>query len=126
MPKRTVDGKLWIMCMRVGQGDCTIIICPGGEIYIVDLGSAEAEPVPGDDTHMYTPHTALNDASVFGNDKKLAGLILTHSDRDHYNWAGILYDIGVKVDRVYHSAQFRDYNKGSQFGSNGKANSLIE
>lgn len=129
---RTKDGKLWIAFTRVGQGDCSLIRCPNGDVYVVDIGTTEAEPFPGDPNSICTPIDLLTSDDFFGQNTTCAGLILTHSDADHYNWVGLLYDADVMINKVYHSDWFTAYDVGSEYVNpkgkvkRGKTWSLIE
>ncbi|HEY0321631.1 MAG TPA: MBL fold metallo-hydrolase [Pyrinomonadaceae bacterium] len=70
-----------IVCLAMGQGDCTLIRCPDASIVMIDCGSK-----------AYLDYSLTIEAQKLVRDKALAGryskidaLILTHSDRDHYN-----------------------------------------
>ena len=114
--------------MRMGQGDCTVIKTPSGKVYMIDLGTSEGEPYPGDLDSIYSPRTFFGDTKLFGTYKTLNGLILTHADKDHYNGVGFLHLLGIKIEKVYHSDFFTSYDTGSSFdgSSVGKSYLYIE
>ncbi len=72
--------------LDVGQGDGTVILCPTGEIILIDLGSKKNADIAGADAIRAVCPMLL--ASV--QYRKLDGpvldcLVLTHGDGDHYN-----------------------------------------
>ena len=71
-------GELHVYALPVGQGDCTIIQCPNGNIVVVDCGSRGGEPrrLSTDQIKNF-----LN-----GHVKKVVAIIITHPDIDHYNY----------------------------------------
>ena len=127
---RLIDNKLHFGFMRMGWGDSTIIKCPTGEIYIVDIGSGryDKETADDDDDEVIeiTPEAHFQSDNVLGIDKNVSALILTHSDRDHYNKVGILSNVNVKIDKVYHSNFLKLYYGGSKPAGGGSSNKLIE
>ena len=65
-----------IYAMQVGQGDCTIIQCPNGNIVVVDCGSTS---VAG--WSYQQVQTFLSDSI-----NNVVAIVITHSDRDHFNY----------------------------------------
>jgi beta-lactamase superfamily II metal-dependent hydrolase len=112
---RTADGKLTIACLKMGHGDCTLIKCPSGSLFMVDCGSAELErPNPLDRKVKYLPTEVLLDDAFLGKDKMLDALIFTHHDQDHYNKVAWLFTNGVRTRKIYHSGLMEHYSKGSR------------
>ena len=74
-------GKLFIYALAVGQGDCTIIICPNDDMVIVDMGSRNKKVglKPKDILALLTSYFDRYPTS------KLS-IIVTHPDRDHLNF----------------------------------------
>ena len=114
---REYDKFLYFGFMRMGKGDCTVIRTPTGEIFIIDIGSNGLDSENG---IVQTPEVNLGLNGILGVDKNIEALILTHSDKDHYNKIGYLYNLGANIKKVYHSNDFNKYNIGSTF--NSKAN----
>src|SRR4051812_49110501 len=111
---RTADGHLTVACLRMGQGDCTVIRCPTGSLFMVDMGSSEGDPTSPARTDVYTPLDFLDDDVFLKKDKFLDALIVTHSDKDHYNKVGILHELNVKIGKIYHTNTFASHSKGSK------------
>jgi beta-lactamase superfamily II metal-dependent hydrolase len=71
-----------VYALPVGQGDCTVIQCPNGNIVVVDCGSSGG-----------TRHTPSSIENYLGNHiDKVVAIIVTHSDKDHYNKIRWNYD----------------------------------
>ena len=92
--------SLKISFFDVGQGDSTLIACPGGENILIDAGSTsgiEAEII----------RDQLVDALV-DRELKIDTLIITHPDADHYNK---LQDVlhGISIDQLYRVGDINDY-----------------
>jgi beta-lactamase superfamily II metal-dependent hydrolase len=100
---RSAPGKLVIYFVSVGQGDSTVILTPTGQIFVIDLGTVELQA-------GHDPLAFFSSDDIFGKYKTLDGLILTHSDKDHYNSVGVLYNLSVTIGSVYHSNLIRAYS----------------
>lgn len=92
--------QLIISFFDVGQGDSTLIECPGGENILIDAGSTsgiEAEII----------RDQLVDA-LADRQLKIDTLIITHPDADHYNK---LQDVleGISIDQLYRVGDINDY-----------------
>jgi competence protein ComEC len=94
----------------VGQGDGTFIIFPDGSQMLVDLGSLK-------NSKIIKPEYV----SFFNNywkpgggpNNKLALLVLTHGDQDHYNLIKPLFDhYDLDVARIYITGEETDYYVG--------------
>jgi beta-lactamase superfamily II metal-dependent hydrolase len=71
-------GQMEITFFHMGQGDATLIRCPSGETILVDGGSSRGFTAEVDFiASVYLRHLVPT--------RSLYALILTHSDRDHYN-----------------------------------------
>jgi len=84
--------QLRLHFLDVGQGDSTLIECPGGERILVDGGSgiaASASPEGARD-HL---------RGVLGNSMSIDMVVVSHPDRDHYNALPYLLE-GVQVGHV--------------------------
>jgi beta-lactamase superfamily II metal-dependent hydrolase len=68
--------------LAMGQGDCMLVRCPNREVLMIDCGSkAYFSQV----TLFSFQRLVRAQQLAGGNDKKIDVLILTHSDKDHYN-----------------------------------------
>ncbi|HIZ24070.1 MAG TPA: MBL fold metallo-hydrolase [Candidatus Gallimonas intestinigallinarum] len=66
------EGEMRVHFLSVGQGDCTIVEFPGGDVLVVDAGDGSFE---------------ANNAIVSyikGLDVRSLSLLATHADIDHY------------------------------------------
>ena len=67
---------LQVYAVPVGQGDCTIIQCPNGNIVVFDCGSSGGNRLTANET-----------ASWLGNAiDRVVAILISHPDRDHYNY----------------------------------------
>ena len=78
---------LRVYALPVGQGDCTIIQCPGtpnqdegGEIIIVDAGSSGGNGFSVEDVKTFLGLNNLN------RQQRNINIFITHADADHYNY----------------------------------------
>ena len=70
-----------IICLAMGQGDCTIVRCPDGRILMIDCGSKAYLT----DNLRLKAQQIIRYQKLAGTRNKIDALILTHPDRDHYN-----------------------------------------
>ena len=72
------SNHLTVYALPVGQGDCTVIQCPNGNIVLMDCGSSSAG-----DNQMY--HKDVE--NYLGNQiNNVVAIMITHPDRDHFNY----------------------------------------
>lgn len=95
-PGTPPPNALTVAFLDSGQGDCTLIISPKGQLILVDCGSIKNSSVvlPGvvKVLKRYLP-AAKNTIHT---------LVLTHPDQDHYNMlADALYQTGADVTQVW-------------------------
>ncbi len=73
-------GDLSVYAFAVGQGDCTIVICPNDDMVIVDMGSTKREGLqPADILALLTSYFHQYTTSKIY-------IVITHPDVDHYNF----------------------------------------
>lgn len=77
------------VCM--GQGDCTLIKCPDGEVIIVDAGSSRANTLLEDIPFVEACALLRSDKWCGARGNKVKALIATHSDMDHINKISALF-----------------------------------
>jgi competence protein ComEC len=90
-PAPTAD-SLELHFIDVGQGDSTLVKCPGGFTILVDCGSTG-----GGDPDVIRAYLLDQLDPVL---PRIDALVITHPDRDHYN---LLPEVlaGVQVDHIY-------------------------
>lgn len=105
-----------ITFMHMGQGDCCMIRCPDGEMILIDCGSSNSKGIPED----IRARAALA-LRKYCTGRPLHSLILTHSDKDHYNRvADVLgskefdQDIEFEFDGKTHDFPWTPTNVGVQ------------
>ena len=98
------SNHLTVYALPVGQGDCTVIQCPNGNIVLMDCGSTSAGNNQMD----------ASDVQDFLGDQinNVVVLMITHPDRDHFNYIPNIelnrqaiqaVIIGGKQNNYYHS-----------------------
>ena len=94
---------LRITFLYSGQGDCALVQCPNGSNIMIDCGSAAAP-----NTSRERVRGRLD--ALLG-DEGIDVLVLTHPDRDHYDWLeGVLGERDIA--RVVHSRALSEYTVG--------------
>jgi competence protein ComEC len=72
--------------LDVGQGDGTVILCPNGEMVLIDLGSKKNAEIAGADAIKAAMAMLVTSMSIRKSDIPVLDLLLvTHGDGDHYN-----------------------------------------
>lgn len=100
------EGRLVVMFMAVGSGDCIFVKTPGGNVIVVDCGTRGR---PTDRPNYVTDlSNMLNSALFLGGKKGLYALILTHPDQDHYNDLASVLN-GLHIEHVFSSAPLGDF-----------------
>lgn len=72
------DGQLHFYFLPIGQGDATVIQCPGGQLGIYDMGSRSA-------ANSRFWHAAQLQGFLSGRTHDIRSIVMTHNDTDHYN-----------------------------------------
>lgn len=101
---RSNTGILRVYALPVGQGDCTLIVCPNGNAVVYDCGTRTSQSQP-----IYT--YADVQKFITSNTKQVVAVIITHADVDHYNY---LYKIDLNNDTlksVIYGGNYTDYNR---------------
>lgn len=82
------EGELRLHFLSIGQGDCTLVEFPDGELLVVDAGDGDFEHI--EELYSYIKAIAPTKISLF----------VTHADVDHYGgFFGILDDFSV--EKIY-------------------------
>jgi beta-lactamase superfamily II metal-dependent hydrolase len=104
----TADGKLYLACINIGHGDCTLIKCPNGKVVLIDCGCTRTTIDPLDTRR----DDVANIIKSYADGKVIDVLILTHNDQDHFNQLGQILGRRIKnlyIDVVYHSNALGKY-----------------
>ncbi len=131
--------KFEIKYLYMGQGDCILLVCPNGQLVVIDCGSTKG---------LGAQSQELIDICVNlrkftrKNNRKVDILILTHKDQDHYNYVLNVFgkrsyldhnDIPktlhlINIDTVYFSSTPAPSAKYAltQFTQNRCGNSIIQ
>ena len=99
IPPATAD--LQVYALPVGQGDCTVIQCPNGNIVVLDCGSSGG--------NRATPNQIEN--FLGAQIDQVVAIIITHPDRDHFNY---LYQINwntTNINQVIIGGTLQNYNR---------------
>lgn len=97
-------GNLQVYALPVGQGDCTIIQCPTGQIIVVDCGSSGGNRLTSQQIQLFL-------GNRIGD---VVAIIVSHPDRDHFNY---LYSINwqtTSIRSVIIGGTIQDYNRSNQ------------
>ena len=85
---------IMIKTFAVGQGDCTMITCPDGDLVIIDMGSSSGTSFKGPEINSELTNYFSN------NPTYKMRIIVTHPDRDHYS----LFETGL--DSLIHKVEY--------------------
>ena len=103
IPEQT-HGLLSVYALPVGQGDCTVIQCPNGNIVVVDCGSSGGLGLK--------PHQIKD--FLHSQMDKVVAIIITHPDRNHFNYLDKIEWIQSSINQVVIGGNLSDYNGGMQ------------
>ncbi|HIB66243.1 MAG TPA: hypothetical protein EYO33_14295 [Phycisphaerales bacterium] len=105
------QGKMKIYSVAVGEGNATVVITPANDLFIIDIGSKTAEirygrtdtnpNAKGEDLGVQTLRDLLRRNDLLGQCQIVEGLLISHSDRDHYNYLSVLVNLNVWVKASY-------------------------
>jgi len=90
--------------MKMGQGDCTLVVSPDNKIFIIDMGtSGDGGPQINENIKTF-----LRQPNLLGLDNTAESIIVTHTDRDHVNKLYLLAQLNPAVfaSRIYHTNTF--------------------
>ena len=98
----------------VGQGDSTLIVCPNGDRILVDAGSSGGLRSAGKNEVNQSIRDHLADPANLSIDV----LVITHADRDHYNFLERFLDQTssqdqIEVGRIVFGGDLDDYTVGN-------------
>jgi competence protein ComEC len=96
-------GLLEVHFVNVGQGDCTLIVCPNGNRMLVDSGSTTKNFSPSPVRSYLLSH-------LDPDTPRVDALVITHPDKDHYNFLPTVLD-GVEIGHIYTSGTMSDHTE---------------
>ena len=95
------DSYLHIYALPVGDGDATIVQCPGGELIIIDMGTSNE----GAGWSAYQVKTWM------GNNVDLVStIIVTKGSEDHYNYIPSVFENKMNINRIILGGKKVDYS----------------
>jgi beta-lactamase superfamily II metal-dependent hydrolase len=106
------DGSFHISFIKMGQGDCTIMSTPQGQVILIDCGTNDDE---GEEGYAERVKAELNSVAYLRNTKTIDIVILSHADKDHYNQLETMLADDYKALTIYHSAEIGDYHSGAKW-----------
>ena len=111
--------QLKLMALPVGQGDCTVIVCPqaDGPVIIVDLGSTKQAWTPDDVTNFLKKTVQNGKVSLYN---RVTTIIITHGDKDHYNYVNDVFPKESFRLKVFLGGDKTDYKNGGPVVNSGK------
>jgi beta-lactamase superfamily II metal-dependent hydrolase len=109
-------GTLELHFIDVGQGDSTLIVCPNGQIILIDLGSLSRPNIKAIRQYIFQ--------QLDRRARKLDVLVVTHPDQDHYNLIPqILQDVGIA--HIYRVGAPDDYSKSFQTWLRNRSSEIV-
>ena len=117
------DANLQVYAIPVGQGDCTIMQCPNGNIVVLDCGTSGGNRV--------TPAQIQNSLGSARLGRVVA-IIISHPDQDHFNYLPEINWNVTNIKQVIIPGNLADYIRSSStiynwlhnFASKGKLYSV--
>lgn len=97
MPAHAHQAMLRLFALPVGQGDCTVIVCPkyNGRVVIVDMGSTSSGGWSARKVEQFLEQKIHGGNSLMS---RIHAVIVTHSHKDHYNYIPeVLKDANAEV-----------------------------
>ena len=98
------DTYLHIYVLPVGDGDATLIQCPGGELIIIDLGTS----------YLGAGWTPYQVRTWMGNNVDLVStIVITKGSEDHYNYIPSVFQSNMNINRIILGGKKEDYSSDS-------------
>lgn len=91
-------GKMQIVFLDVGQGDCIFIKGPTGKTYLIDGGSSDVSEVG---KYRIVPFLKSQGIST------LDYVFVTHGDFDHYSGIKEMLELDIAIERIVFSAAYK-------------------
>ena len=102
IPEQTeqTNHLLNVYALPVGQGDCTIIQCPNGNLVVVDCGSSGGLGLQPPQIKDFLQNQM----------EKVVAIVVTHPDRNHFNYIDKIEWIPSTINQVIIGGSLDDYN----------------
>ena len=97
--------RLTIYALPVGQGDCTLIQCPNGNLIVLDCGSS------GRRQHRLTPTQIQTYLNPMIRQGKVKAIIITHADWDHFSYLPQIQWNLESIQAVIIGGTLQDYTR---------------
>jgi beta-lactamase superfamily II metal-dependent hydrolase len=91
--------KMVSVVYNVGQGNCVAVNCPGDNSLLVDCGSSEHESTNRSDKPEINFANIKQEVNLLSSSKPIT-IIISHLDKDHYNWIPRIFDNSESVGRI--------------------------
>ena len=98
------DQHLHIYALPVGDGDATIVQCPGGELIVIDMGTKNA----GYGWNEYQVKTWLG-----SNVGLVSTIVVTKGSSDHYNYIPKVFQSDTTINRIILGGRKEDYQSSN-------------
>lgn len=94
------DGDFHVYALPIGQGDATVVQCPAGSggLIVVDIGSTK-----------YRAFMNRVDVANWLDGQQVDAILLSHPDRDHYNFIDSLSNNVPQGINIYHTCNSAAY-----------------
>ena len=118
-PTSAVLHELKLFALPVGQGDCTVVVCPedNGRVVIMDMGSTKQEWDPAMVTKFLSQ--GINGAQSLYS--RVSTIIISHGDKDHYNYINAVFPSSPPaLQDVFLGGNKNDYTNAGPVVNSGK------
>ena len=90
---------LQVFALPVGQGDCTVVQCPNGNIVVFDCGSSGGNGVSPDYVENWLGNSINN----------VVAILISHAQRDHYNYLPYIAWNSASINAVIIGGTVQNY-----------------
>ena len=118
-PTSSVLHELKLFALPVGQGDCTVVVCPedNGRVVIMDMGSSKPAWTPAMVTEFLSQR--INGAQSLYD--RVSTIIISHGDKDHYNYINHVFPSRPPaLQDVFLGGNKTDYTNAGPVVNSGK------
>ena len=99
------DENLHVYALPMGEGECTVIQCPGGDLVLVDMGSRSGGWTV-DRVHAFLQHQLESVRTV----------VVSNTSPEHYNYiAGVIGTAALGLERVVVGGRKEFYESDTDF-----------
>lgn len=119
------DGKFYIAFVKMGQGDCTLMTTPKGQVVMIDCGT-NSHDSENENEYLNRIVSIVNRPYFLGVDTTIDILIMSHPDRDHYNMIDRVLLGAYTPTLIYHSGDFAEYGSGKTWADQRIARQFVK